>query len=244
MNRRLLTIIAAISAALVIAAVAVWWFVLRSNAPPPVSLDEAVAAVTSEAPDEPASTVATTEAATEATGVVGDWSTKADNGSFAGYRVEEELARIGFTTAAGRTKDVNAVLTIEDGAVTVVTVTVNMQTLQTDDDRRDRAIRSQALETNTFPTASFTLTEPVLLPETAADGNPFAITAIGDLELHGVTRSVEIPLEAQLIDDVIAVIGTADILFEDYDISPPSAPILLGVDDHGEMEFQLLFERS
>ena len=61
--------------------------------------------------------------------------------------------------------------------------------------------------------------------------------------MHGVTRSVTFTLEAQLIDDVIAVIGSAPILFADYDIDPPSALAVLSVDDHGEMEFQLLFER-
>ena len=232
-----------------IAAVAVWWFVLRSDAPAPVSLDEAVAAVTGDettttsSVDTTTTTTATvTTEAADSGGIEGDWATVAGNGSFAGYRVEEELANIGFTTAAGRTEDVIATLTIAGDQVTAVDVEVNMQTLQTDDDRRDRAIRNQALETNDFPIGRFTLTEPITLPAAAAAGEAFTITAVGDLELHGVTNQVEIALEAQLVDGVIAVVGSAAILFEDYDIQQPTAPILLGVEDNGLMEFQLLFE--
>jgi polyisoprenoid-binding protein YceI len=244
MQRRRFIIISAALATAVIAAAAVWWFLLRSDAPAPVSLDEAVAAATSSttaAADAPATS---REATTSDAVIEGSWSVITGNGSFAGYRVEEELASIGFTTAAGRTADLAASLEIAGDSVTAVDVTVNMQSLESDDSRRDRAIRSQALETNAFPTASFRLTEPIALPATAAAGEPFAVTAVGDLELHGATNQIELALEAQLLDGVIAVVGSAPILFSDYGIDPPQAPILLGVDDNGLMEFQLLFEQG
>lgn len=241
MNRkRMLTIAAGVVTMLFIAIVAVWWFLLRSNAPPPVSLEEAAAAVTSSTTTQAGASETTTSSAVD---LDGPWATVGDNGSLAGYRVEEELARVGFTTAAGRTEDVEASLSITGSTVTAVDVLINMQTLESDDNRRDGAIRNQALETNAFATATFALTEPIGLPDEAATGTAFSVQASGDLTLHGVTRSVTFTLEAQLIDDVIAVIGSAPILFADYDIDPPSALAVLSVDDHGEMEFQLLFEQ-
>jgi len=244
MNRRRLVLIAGSAvAAAIVAAVAVWWFVLRSDAPAPVSIEEAAEVVTGETADasSPSTTTGPTSSATD---VEGSWAVVTGNGSFAGYRVEEELARIGFTTAAGRTEELTAEMIIEGETVTEVSVVVDMQTLESDDDRRDRALRSQSLETDDFPTASFRSTSPIDLPPDATSGEPFQITVEGLLELHGVANEIELELEAQLVDGTIAVVGSAQILFADHAIEPPSAPILLGVDDEGEMEFQLLFERS
>lgn len=226
-----------------LAAGGAWWFLLRSDAPDPVSLDEAVAEVTGSTVAA-TSTLPASSTTPERLELAGVWETVAGNGSFAGYRVEEELARIGFTTAAGRTGDVTATLTIEGNSVVAVAVQVDMQTLESDDNRRDRAIRQQALETNSFPDGSFTLTEPIDLPAGASEGGAFTVTAVGDLELHGVVNRVEVAIEAQLIDGIIAVVGSAEILFDDYDIDKPSALGVLSVDDKGIMEFQLLFTRG
>jgi polyisoprenoid-binding protein YceI len=174
----------------------------------------------------------------------GTWSLAADGRSFAGYRVEEELARIGFTTAVGRSTAVEGSLTIDATTVTGVEVRVDMTALESDSSSRDGAIRGQALETTAFPEASFVTTEPIPLPENAPSGEPFSIDAAGDLTLHGVTRNVVVPLEAQLAEGNIVVVGSLPILFADYDIERPSAAVVLSVDDEGIMEFQLVFERS
>jgi polyisoprenoid-binding protein YceI len=105
-------------------------------------------------------------------------------------------------------------------------------------------MRRQALETNDFPAASFTLSEPIALPGSAQSGEPFAVDAVGDLEIHGVTNRVTIPLEAQLVEGAIAVIGSLEIQFEDYAIEQPRAAAVLSVEDHGIMEFQVIFIRG
>ncbi len=68
--------------------------------------------------------------------------------------------------------------------------------------------------------------------------------ATGDLTIHGVTRSVTVPIEGQLVGDTVVVVGRLEILFADYDIEKPSAGIVLSVDDLGEMEFQLFLTMS
>jgi polyisoprenoid-binding protein YceI len=246
---------------LVTAALLVWWFVLRSDTPPAVSLDEAVVAATSTTGAESASTggteaPTTTGAATDSTsadttapGTAGDdadgeWIPAADGRSFAGYRVNEELASIGFFTAAGRTTGIAGRLVIDGDSVPVVEIVVDMTGLQSDSSFRDGALRRQALETSDFPTASFTLAEPIRLPDGALSGEPFAVDAIGDLEIHGVTNRVTIPLDAQLVEGAIAVVGSTEILFADYDIDKPSAAAVLSVEDRGIMEFQIVFTRG
>ncbi len=69
------------------------------------------------------------------------------------------------------------------------------------------------------------------------------MTATGELTINGVTNQVEIPLEAQLVDGMILVVGSTDIVFADYDVSIPTAPMVLAVEDHGVLEVQLWLSR-
>ena len=168
----------------------------------------------------------------------------ADGSSFAGYRVEEELARIGATTAVGRSTVLTGSLVFDGAAITEVVIEVDLTALVSDDSRRDGALRRQALETNTYPTTTFTLTEPIPIDAAPGEGETLSVTATGDLTLHGVTREVQIPMEGQLVGDRVAVVGSIEIVFADYDMDSPSAFIVLAIDDHGIMEFQLVFERG
>ena len=121
---------------------------------------------------------------------------------------------------------------------------VDMTRLTSDSSARDGAMRSQALETNTFPEASFVLTTPVDLATVPEAGSSFTVEASGDLTLHGVTRSVTVPIEGQRIDDTVVVVGSIEILFADYDIDRPRAAVVLSVEEQGVMEFQLFLTRA
>ena len=46
-------------------------------------------------------------------------------------------------------------------------------------------------------------------------------------------------LEAQLIGEAILVTGTTEIDFAGFDVTTPSAAIVLSVEDHGIVEIQL-----
>jgi polyisoprenoid-binding protein YceI len=238
-GRRRWIILGSLTAATVVAGVAVWWVFLRSDAPEAVTLEGAVESATSTTADGGAASPPA-----DATGLEGAWTLADDGRSFAGYRVEEELARIGLFTAVGRSTVLEGSLEIRGDAVTSVEVIVDMTALESDDSRRDNAIRTQALETNSFPQASFRTTASIPLPADAGSGTPLAFQATGELTLHGVTRAVTVPLEAQLVDDTVVVVGSLDVRFADYDIEQPRAAIVLSVDDEGIMEFQLVFERA
>ncbi|MCY3636141.1 MAG: YceI family protein [bacterium] len=164
-------------------------------------------------------------------------------GTFVGFRVEEELASIGSTTAVGRTPLVSGSITIDGKTVTSVMVEADMTGVITDDSRRDRAIQS-ALSTRNFPTAIFTLSEPIYLGEDPGSGDPITTTASGELTVKDITRTVEIALEAQLVDDTVVVVGSTEVVFADYDVSVPQVPIVLSAEDHGTVELQLFFTRS
>lgn len=224
----------------------VWWF-LKDDAPAEVSLDAAVESVAGADSDSVDGSATGTVDGIEGSWVVdtetGEFDFESATGTFAGFRIQEELAAIGSTTAVGRTGDVTGSITIEGSALTAASFDVDLTTITTNQSRRDDRVQD-ALETADHPTGTFTLTEPVELGEGAASGEPVAVTAVGDLTIHGVTRQVEIPLEAQLVDDTVVVTGSLDISFSDFDVDVPDSQVVVSVEDHGVMEMQLLLTQA
>ena len=220
--------------------------------------DDAPATSAETAPDTGSDDTATGAPSADQTadaeaGLAGVWAVEVAGGavdllgepavSFAGFRVNEVLAGgIGDFTAVGRTADVSGSMELTDTALVAATVEVTMATLQTDNGSRDGQVR-RALNTNEFPLATFTLVEPVELPAGTADEGSFSGSAEGDLTIKGVTNRAVFDLEAQLVGDRIVVVGSSEVTFADYGVRVPSAPIVVSVEDHGIMEFQLLFTR-
>ena len=172
----------------------------------------------------------------------GEFALDEASGSFAGFRVDEELVTVGAFTAVGRTGDVSGTLEIADGQVTSAEIMVDLTTLRTDDRQRDGAVQ-RALRTAQHPTATFLLTEVLNIGGAVESGEPISLPATGDLTVNGITRSVVVDIEAQLVDSLIVVVGSVDITFVDFDVSVPQVPIVLAAEDHGIMEFQLLLRR-
>ena len=233
---------------LVAGAAGVFWF-LRDDSPDEVDLDTAAQGV------EDRST--TTSAvgggvATDPGDVAGTWTVDTETGefdyesatgTFAGIRIEEELASIGSTTAVGRTGDVSGTVVIDGTTVTSADIEVDVTTITTNESRRDDKVQ-QALETSQFPTATFSLTEPIELGADATNGEAVSVTGVGNLTVHGITQAVEIPIEAKLVGDTIVMTASKEITFSDYGVKVPESPIVLSVDDVGVLELQLLLVRG
>jgi polyisoprenoid-binding protein YceI len=221
-------LIAVVAGVLVLAGAGVWFFFLRSDAPPPVSLEGAVGTTVPGAP------------AVSGT-VDGTWAIDPGSDSFVGYRIGERLASIGVQDAVGRTSRVTGTLQIDGTSVTAVSMEADLASLESDRRQRDGRLRSAGLETDSFPTAGFVLTAPIALGEIPQEGVPLTVTATGDFTLHGVTRSVEIPVEAQLSSGAIVVVGSLPVTLTDYGIVAPTGFSVLSIDESGTMEFQLFF---
>jgi polyisoprenoid-binding protein YceI len=249
-----------VAAAVVVVAggAGLWWF-LSGDEPPEVDLESAAAVVSttttaaessSDLPPDPTDDGGGEGDSADAS-LDGTWTVDTSIGSFAfeeatssfvGFRVAEELASIGATEAVGRTPDVSGSLEIEGTTLVAASVEADFTTIVSNDSRRDNRIQG-ALETSEFPTASFVLTEPVDFGSIPASGESIAVTARGDLTVHGVTNAIEMPLEAQLIDDVIVVVGSTEVVFADYGVEVPSAVIVVSAEDRGPIELQLFFTR-
>ena len=218
---------------LIAAGAAFWWFVVRDDAPPKLTLKDD-------------SSSATTQAAAP-TSLGGTWKVVAGSGNeatSAGYRVQEKFAAgVAKVTAAGRTPDVTGTVTVVGKNVTAAKLNVNMTTLTSNKSQRDNQIRNRGIETNKFPTATFTLTSPVRLP-TFSEGKVFKTSATGNLTLHGVTKKVTIPLNAKESGSTFFVQGSLPIVMSDYSIQPPSIGGFVTVDGNGSLEFLASLAKS
>lgn len=180
--------------------------------------------------------------------VAGTWTVAAN--SLAGYRVRERLATLDAESdAVGRTSDVTGSVTIEsDGTTTTLTggtLTVDTTTITSDEDRRDNRLRNEGLQTDSFPTASFTITSPVEIPAAAVAGTASDVTLTGDLTLHGVTNSVSIPAQAQLVNGTVQVAGSITFPLADFDIVAPNVGgFIISIADEGTLEFQVNFAKG
>ena len=181
----------------------------------------------------------------------GSWTVNAKLGSFTdfssswlGYRVREKFVNVGGHTAVGRTPKVTGSLTLNGSTVTSATITGDLTALVSDASQRDGELGDSAIQSNTFPTATFVLTSPIQLGSIPADGTTVSATAVGDFTLHGVTRSVRLTIQAQKRGGIIAISGSLPIVFADYDFKGPSVLGFVNVEDHGTMELHLLFTHS
>jgi polyisoprenoid-binding protein YceI len=215
------------------------WQVFGGDAPAPVSLSSLSLPPVSSASGAPPASLDGTWTIDDATGSLADGSS-----TFAGYRIEEQLSSIGTNTAVGRTQQVTGSMTIAGTRITALTVNVDMTSLQSDDDRRDNQLRTRGLETDAFPTATFELTKPVNVGTKPQQGEQIQLTATGDLTLHGVTKSVQVPITAQWSGDRIAAIAHVEVALADYQITPSTGFLVLSIADTGTIEMQLLFTKG
>ncbi len=163
--------------------------------------------------------------------------------SFVGFRVVEVLAGgVAESTAVGRTAEVVGSIELSGALLVAATMEVEIATLRTDNSHRDSHMR-QALETDEFPLAVFTLVEPLELPIGVFEGETFSGPAEGDLTIKGVTNRAVFDLSARLVGDTIVAVGSSEVVFGDYGVTAPTSASVISVEDHGVMEFLLYFTR-
>ena len=172
--------------------------------------------------------------------LTGAWTV--GDSSFAGYRVKEVLNGVD-VTVTGRTEKVTGDLTVDGLTLTAAKVTVDVASIATDEPARDSYFRSTALQTGTFPEATFTLTEPVKAEGAPTAGAVQSLKATGELTLHGVTRNVTADLQVALNGDGGKLTGSIPITFSDFGVEAPSLG-LVTVEKTGSVEFLLNLQKG
>jgi polyisoprenoid-binding protein YceI len=239
----------------------IWYLFFRPAGPAPVGTGAPVIpgaaspAVSAAAPPAGGTGSAVPAASVAAVGIDGTWAVDSQIGSFdyaagdfsgswAGYRVQEQLVGIGATTAVGRTPDITGTITLAGTQLTGANLSVDLTTLVSDQSMRDGQLARQGVQTDQFPTATFVLTSPIELGRVPVEGEEVSVTATGDLTLHGVTKSVQIPLKAKLTQDVIGVSGSLTFTWEDFGMTQPSSMRVVSLADDVTMEFQIFLRKD
>jgi polyisoprenoid-binding protein YceI len=179
----------------------------------------------------------------------GTWHIVKGDNTFAGYRVREKLAKLpAQSDAVGRTPDVAGSMkvqrTAEGYTISELQVEANLQTLKSDESKRDQRIKTMGIQTDQFPKATFVSAGPISVPAGAIAGNETSVNVPGDLTLHGVTRQVTIPVQAKVVGSQIEVVGSLTFPMSDFSIQPPSIPPIVQVEPQGTMEFKVRMAKA
>jgi polyisoprenoid-binding protein YceI len=218
---------------------------IEGKAPPPLSLSTETTPTTAGSATGAAQTGSTTTAgaadAPASTRVVaGTW--KISTGSLAGYRIKETLFGQS-NTAVGRTSSITGSITIGGTKVGTGQFTVDMTKVKSDQSERDDQFQGRIMDTASFPTSTFVLTQPIQLGTIPAVGTTITETATGRLTLHGTTKTVTFPVQARLNASTVSVSGSIPIVFADYGIDNPSGGPAT-TSNNGILEFLLNFAHA
>jgi polyisoprenoid-binding protein YceI len=218
MRRRLRIVLLAVAAGAVLV-VAGGYLALKltgDDAPPPPTLSGAPAA----------------DGAAE--GGAERWRPLGGQGTFVGYRVNEEYLGVGVRSAVGRTSAVTGTVTVDGDRIESADLTADMRRVVSDQSRRDDTLRYRGIETDRYPTSRFTLSAPVTLA-------PRAGPAKGTLTLHGRRAPIDVTVRGQRVaGGRLELVGSAPIEFARFGIDPPSVAGIVSVRDHGVLEFRLV----
>jgi len=177
----------------------------------------------------PALALATAQPSGSAAALSGHWTVAA--GSQVGYRVKEKfINQPAETEAVARTSKVtgSVVVTVSATSVTVsqMTFTVDLASLTSQDKyanyqvyQRDFFVRTIYLQTDSFPTATFTADRVTFaLP----DGGPATVDIPGKLTVHGITKQVTAHVQAKGAGSTAEAAGSMSVDMRDFAVEPPS----------------------
>lgn len=167
-------------------------------------------------------------------------------------RVGPNQSSVGFTffeilpaeekVTSGSTQDVDGEVQIAQGAITAAEVTVDMNTVTTDNDRRDVNVRRSIFDTEEFPSATFSVTEPADISQLPEDGTAGTVTLTGDLTIHGQTNHISHEFEALRSGERIIVAGDVPINRLDYGVETPEF-VAAKIAEDGEINIRLNLEK-
>lgn len=171
----------------------------------------------------------------------GNWT--AGEGSQAGYEVWETLngARV---FVRGQTNDVTGSAIIEGSALTSGTVEVKVESITTDDSRRDTMFDMRIMSTVVHPNATFTITEPVDLSALPSDGSSLTVPVTGELTLRGKTQPVTADFEIRQSGERLETAGAIDVTWSDYEVPMPTWFPNIVVEDAGQVQFSIALDRD
>lgn len=156
-------------------------------------------------------------------------------------------------TVEGRTASVKGYVEVDPNHIRSASrarFEVDLASLKTGIGLRDKHMRDKYLETDKYPQAVFELTRVVDTDSNdLVDQKPINLTLEGNLTIHGVSKTVQIPVtvtyfgesestKSKLPGDLLRIQGRWEILLSDYNISRPKF-VVIKLDDKVQAEIDL-----
>jgi polyisoprenoid-binding protein YceI len=122
-------------------------------------------------------------------------------------------------------------------------ISINVRTLTTPNEFRNRAIRGQILQSSQdeFEFSEFTPTAITGLPETVEPGEPVNFQITGDLRVRDIVNPVTFDATATLVSDTrLEGSASSTVTRGQYELNIPSAPGVANVTDEVGLEIDFV----
>jgi polyisoprenoid-binding protein YceI len=169
-------------------------------------------------------------------------------GNEARFVVREQLVGAELPNeAVGVTNTISGGITLDGrGGVDSTTsrIEVDLRTLTSDRDRRDRFIKARTIVTDSFPSAILVVTGLEGLPAILPTSGEMTLVLTGHLTVHGVTKPSRWEVKAGASGGSITGKAVTHIHFGEFGMTQPRVAVVLSVVDDIRLEYDFTFVRE
>ncbi len=119
-------------------------------------------------------------------------------------------------------------------------LSVDLDTLKSDESLRDEWIKFNTLNTRVYPRAEFTLERVSGVPMPIVERGEWAATIEGTMKIHGVERRLSWPVQVTRSSREVRVWGATAFHFGDYGMAVSANRLILSVVDDVRLEIDLV----
>lgn len=233
-------------AAVAVAAIAVagWWFFIREDN----SLATGAPAVPAELKQTPSVGAANARVG-EAPGATVAFKVVPER-SEAAYFAKEKLASLPLpSTAKGATNAIEGTFYVTPDGRGVdpsrrSAFTVDLRTLKSDKEMRDRRVQNDGLETSKYPTATFTVTSVSGYDPSIPQGQEQTLRMTGIMDLHGVQKEITWDVKARRQGNVITALATVNFKYADFNIPVLNVANFVSIEDTVTLQVQIVAQAT
>ena len=133
-----------------------------------------------------------------------------------------------------RTTALSGIVRLDGGPTEVE---IDLHSLSSDQDNRDRYVRSRMFRG--YPTATFRVPSVSELPEGFTEGEAVETQVEGSLEIRDITVPLVFDVEARDDGDRVVILGRTTFTWQDLDITPPVVGPVTSIEDEVRVEVLL-----
>jgi polyisoprenoid-binding protein YceI len=161
------------------------------------------------------------------------------------YTVDEQFLREGIVdvTAVGVTQEIEGEVMLDPENpqnTEISTITIDISAFESDEDRRDQAIRENWLESATYPIATFEPTSIEGLPESYTEGEELNFQIVGDLTVREQTQPVTFDTVAVYDGEALTGTATTTVQMTDFGFEPPNIANVLRAENDALLTFEFV----